>query len=117
MHAPLARGGSQQLGSLLRAAAGRGGRGAGAPHARGAAPPAGQPRRVRTTAAGAPSAAAAAAAAGPLREPFLLTLERAVGERAGADAALAGSGLFGAEVFPDLPLAMSWDGLGRAMLK
>ena len=53
----------------------------------------------------------------PLDEPFLLTLERAVGGRAGADAALAASGLFGAEVFPDLPVATSWDGLVKAMAR
>ncbi|KAI8462952.1 MAG: hypothetical protein J3K34DRAFT_527376 [Monoraphidium minutum] len=53
----------------------------------------------------------------PLESDFVLTLERAVGGRAGADAALAASGLFGAEVFPDLPISTSWDGLVRAMLK
>jgi len=40
-----------------------------------------------------------------------------VGGRAGVDAELLGTGLFGAEVFPDLPIATTWDGLYRAMLK
>jgi hypothetical protein len=62
-------------------------------------------------------AAAGGAAPSPLSVPFVLTLERAVGGRAGADAELAASGLFGAEVFPDLPIATTWDGLYRAMLK
>lgn len=79
-----------------------------------AAPP---QRRSAATRAHAASQQQPAPRTSPLAEPFLLTLERAVGDRAGADATLAASGLFGAEVFPDLPLATSWEGLYKAMLK
>lgn len=47
----------------------------------------------------------------------MLTLERAIGERSGSDTELVGTGLFAAEVFPDLPIATTWDGLYKAMLK
>lgn len=63
------------------------------------------------------SSAAAAAPRSPLDAPFVLTLERAVGERAGSDCEIAATGLFGAEVFPDLPISTSWEGLYKAMLK
>jgi hypothetical protein len=106
--------------ALLRArGAGGGWCGGGAPAAAAGAPPLAPqapPRNGRglhTTRA----AAAAGPAPSPLDGPFALTLERAVGERAGVDAELAASGLFGAEVFPDLPIATTWDGLYRAMLK
>jgi hypothetical protein len=78
-------------------------------------------RRAASTAA---SSAAAAASSNPQRPnnqkhprttPFLLTLERSVGARGPvADAPLCATGAFGAEVSPDLPIATSWEGLGRA---
>jgi hypothetical protein len=38
----------------------------------------------------------------------ILCLERAMGDRAGVDAALWRSGRFAAQVYPDLPLASTW---------
>lgn len=40
-----------------------------------------------------------------------------MGERSGSDCDLANTGLFAAEVYPDLPIATTWDGIYRAMLK
>jgi len=45
----------------------------------------------------------------------LLTLERSIGAREGEDIRLWDTGAFGAEVFPDLPLATSWRALGEAL--
>lgn len=44
---------------------------------------------------------------------FLLCLERAVGEKYGADGNLWASGSFSAQVFPDLPFAATWADLMR----
>ena len=43
----------------------------------------------------------------------VLCLERAVGDRAGVDEELWGSGQFSAQVYPDLPVATSWRDLLR----
>jgi hypothetical protein len=73
--------------------------------------------RAHTAAAAASPQPGGAPAPSPLDADFVLTLERAIGERSGADAELLRSGLFAAEVFPDLPVATTWDGLYRAMAK
>jgi hypothetical protein len=49
----------------------------------------------------------------PNNDDFLLCLERTVGERNGADAALWASGSFNAQVYPDLPFAATWADLVR----
>eukprot|EP00192_Tetraselmis_astigmatica_P011442 CAMPEP_0117670670 /NCGR_PEP_ID=MMETSP0804-20121206/12899_1 /TAXON_ID=1074897 /ORGANISM="Tetraselmis astigmatica, Strain CCMP880" /LENGTH=367 /DNA_ID=CAMNT_0005479029 /DNA_START=330 /DNA_END=1429 /DNA_ORIENTATION=- len=46
-----------------------------------------------------------------------LTLERAVGPRVGEDQQLWETGIFDAEVFPDLPLATTWRSLGNALMR
>lgn len=61
-----------------------------------------------------PASAAQAARQSPPRpvgSTPLLCLERAVGPRSGADAALWESGAFQAQVYPDLPAASSWGGI------
>lgn len=57
-------------------------------------------------------ATAAMGAAGPAA--VWLTLERAVGGSTGSDKALAATGVFAAEVFPDLPIASTWGSLFKA---
>lgn len=47
---------------------------------------------------------------------LMLTLERSVGHSSGNDAQLCASGLFQAEVFPDLPIATTWGNLAKALL-
>ncbi|KAG1671159.1 hypothetical protein FOA52_005413 [Chlamydomonas sp. UWO 241] len=46
----------------------------------------------------------------------MLTLERAILGSAGNDTELASCGLFAGEVFPDLPIATTWEGLRKAVL-
>jgi hypothetical protein len=58
-----------------------------------------------------------ATSAAPEPAQKLLTLERSVGGAQRMDAALLQTGVFGAEVFPDLPIATTWLGLGKALLK
>lgn len=63
------------------------------------------------------SHAAASSSAGASDPGFLVTLERSVGSGGGAaDALLIATGAFQAEVFPDLPVATTWAGLGKALL-
>jgi hypothetical protein len=45
----------------------------------------------------------------------MLTLERAMGDKLGSDAALRSTHAFAAEVFPDLPIATTWGTLWKAM--
>ena len=61
----------------------------------------------------ASSAATSDAASGQA----LVSLERSVGERMGSDAALWRTGAFGAAVYPDLPIATTWEGLFKAFGK
>jgi hypothetical protein len=65
------------------------------------------PRRALTAAAGK---------ALPAEGRPILCLERAIGERSGADAALWNTGAFDAEVYPDLPFAASWPELIQKVL-
>eukprot|EP00877_Chromochloris_zofingiensis_P008586 jgi/Chrzof1/3981/Cz13g15250.t1 len=50
-----------------------------------------------------------------LSDGFALTLERSIGVRQGVDAALISTGVFDAEVYPDLPVASSWMGLLKTL--
>ena len=49
-------------------------------------------------------------------KPLLLSLERTIGPRAGSDQQLWETGLFSAEVYPDLPFAASWGELCAKLL-
>lgn len=46
-----------------------------------------------------------------------LTLERALGPAFGTDSALQATSAFSAEVFPDLPIATTWDNLLKVIQK
>ncbi|GLI68028.1 hypothetical protein VaNZ11_012351 [Volvox africanus] len=46
---------------------------------------------------------------------WTLTLERGVGKAYGAEAELQATGAFRAEVFPDLPIATTWQNLAKAL--
>ncbi len=48
---------------------------------------------------------------------LMLTLERSIGESAGKDAALRATGAFSAEIFPDLPIATTWENLWKVIRK
>eukprot|EP00195_Chlamydomonas_chlamydogama_P007614 CAMPEP_0202908720 /NCGR_PEP_ID=MMETSP1392-20130828/47029_1 /ASSEMBLY_ACC=CAM_ASM_000868 /TAXON_ID=225041 /ORGANISM="Chlamydomonas chlamydogama, Strain SAG 11-48b" /LENGTH=379 /DNA_ID=CAMNT_0049598191 /DNA_START=46 /DNA_END=1185 /DNA_ORIENTATION=- len=50
-------------------------------------------------------------------KPYYITLERAVGDSLGSDGQLMSTGAFGAQVFPDLPIATTWDNLWKAMTR
>lgn len=69
--------------------------------------------QARAVATGA-AAAAQGAGAGRSR-PLLLTLERSVGGSLGSDSELRSTGAFGAEVFPDLPIATTWGNLWKVL--
>ncbi len=62
------------------------------------------------TAAGTGTAASAASAGS-----WFLSLERGVGKAYGAEAELQATGAFGAEVFPDLPIATTWQNFFKAL--
>lgn len=63
------------------------------------------------------TAAATADARDPAqRHELMLTLERSVGSSSAADEQLLSTGVFAAEVFPDLPIATTWAGLYKALL-
>jgi hypothetical protein len=50
------------------------------------------------------------------QQPIMLCLERAIGERFGADRTLWETGAFDAQVYPDLPFASSWPELLEKLL-
>lgn len=64
-----------------------------------------------TATAAETGSAAAAASAGR----WFLSLERGVGKANGAEAELQATGAFGAEVFPDLPIATTWQNFFKAL--
>ncbi len=59
----------------------------------------------------------ATSAADAASSSYLVSLERSVGERMGSDKALWQTGSFGAAVYPDLPIATTWEGLFKALSK
>lgn len=61
-------------------------------------------------------ALSAATGKGLPAEGPILCLERAIGERSGADAALWATGAFDAQVYPDLPFASSWPELVQKVM-
>jgi hypothetical protein len=74
-------------------------------------------QRLLRTALRASATARESAAVGPSRplSCWTLTLERSIGKSYGAEAELQGTSAFAAEVFPDLPIATTWQNLGKAL--
>ncbi|GFR48867.1 hypothetical protein Agub_g10716, partial [Astrephomene gubernaculifera] len=57
-----------------------------------------------------------APAVGTPAEGWTLSLERGIGKAYGAEAELQATRAFRAEVFPDLPIATTWQNLGKALV-
>ncbi|PNH05087.1 hypothetical protein TSOC_008695 [Tetrabaena socialis] len=73
--------------------------------------------RPFSTAAAAASAATASAspASHAAAAAWTLTLERGIGKSYGEESELQSTGAFAAEVFPDLPIATTWQNLAKAL--
>ncbi|KAG2501573.1 hypothetical protein HYH03_000078 [Edaphochlamys debaryana] len=73
-------------------------------------------RALSTSAATAAAASSSTASSSSGRTPgWTLTLERGMGKEYGKEAELQSSGAFAAEVFPDLPIATTWQNLIKAL--